>query len=47
MAMVSGLHVGKEVFAWLQKACEGRSIWLVFMAVHPRFAELLENHRIQ
>ncbi|MBX7220084.1 MAG: tetratricopeptide repeat protein [Blastocatellia bacterium] len=46
MALVhTGLGERDEAFAWLHKAVEERSHWIVFLAVEPRFDRLRSDSR--
>ena len=46
IAMVyAGLGEKDEAFEWLERAYEDRSIWLIFLNVHPMFDELRSDPR--
>ena len=48
LAMVyTGLGDKDEAFEWLEKAYESRSLWLIFLNVHPMFEELRSDSRFK
>lgn len=48
IAMVyAGLGQKDEAFAWLERAFEDRSIWLIFLNVHPMFDDLHTDARFK
>jgi len=48
IAMVyAGLGEKDETFEWLEKASACRSLWLIFLNVHPMFADLRSDPRFK
>ena len=46
IAMVyAGLNRKDDAFEWLESACQDRSIWLIFLNVHPMFNDLRSDPR--
>jgi len=43
----AGLKETDLTLEWLQKACEQRDTWMIFLKVHPHFEYLHENPRFQ
>jgi tetratricopeptide (TPR) repeat protein len=40
-----GLNEADETFAWLQKACDERNAWLVYLNVNPLFDSIRTDSR--
>jgi tetratricopeptide (TPR) repeat protein len=42
-----GLGDHEQALAWLEKACDDRSVWLIWLGVDPKFDPLRSNPRFQ
>ena len=42
-----GLGDNEQALAWLEKACDERSVWLIWLGVDPKFDPLREHPRFQ
>ncbi len=42
-----GLGDKEQAFAWLEKAYQDRSFWLIWLKVEPRFDSLRDDPRFQ
>jgi hypothetical protein len=48
MAIINlGLNEDDETFEWLQKACDERNAWLVYLNVNPLFDRIRTDRRFE